>query len=414
MVILGLRVRSWVMYERASAFHLSKESASPSRIDFAESDFSSIGAISSDGSTNIYPALAKATDDLLRVNAKFKHIILLTDGQSVPGEYERTIRRAVAGKITLSTVGVGSDADKFLLEKLASEGSGRHYFCDDPNSIPQIFARETRLADRSTIDEEPFLAFEESPGARILGGLSLEEAPPLLGAVVVKAKPTSEIDLTTERGDPLLAHWRFGLGIVVAFASDVDGRWSAEWLDWPDFSAFWAQVARFAMRRGDAANARVSVATRGETAVVRLDVRDEYDRFINDASAAISVVGEDGSKRELTANRLAPGVYAASFPTKPDVKYAIAATAARENEKLFATRRALLRAARRETDAQIANEEALRTIAETTGGEFDPSPGRVGDIRGDVEPRKTAPARAWLLCFALAMFTIDVYLRRLN
>lgn len=119
-----------------------------------------IGSIVSSGATNVYAALNHAAEDLARANAKFKHIILLTDGKSAPGDYEKSIRKATDAEITVSTVGIG-DCDRFLLEKVASDGAGRFYHCADARSTPQIFARETKLADRSALNEEPFGAFRK-------------------------------------------------------------------------------------------------------------------------------------------------------------------------------------------------------------------------------------------------------------
>ena len=33
--------------------------------------------------------------------------------------------------------------------------------------------------------------------------------------------------------DPLLVSWRYGLGKVTAFTSDLSGRWGKEWVTWP-------------------------------------------------------------------------------------------------------------------------------------------------------------------------------------
>ncbi len=373
-----------------------------------------IGAISADGSTNLYPALTKATDDLLRVNAKFKHIILLSDGLSVPGDFEQAVRRAVGGKITVSTVGIGTDADRFLLEKLASEGAGRSYFTSDPRSIPQIFARETRLADKSAVKEDPFLVFEENSSSKIIGELSLEEAPPLLGNVVVRSKPASEVALTTELGEPLLTFWRYGLGRSVAFMSDVDGRWSAEWLDWSDFSIFWAQVVRFALRQNDSANANVSISPEGDKATVYVDVRDRFDRFLNDANVSATIVGPNGDKREAPAVQRAPGLYEVSFKTKPEIKYGVVINATLDGETLFTTSRAFTLEKGRETDVKAIDENTLRRIAEKTGGMFDPTPEEVANAEVSFEPKKTFPLRSILLCLALLTFVADVYVRRVD
>ena len=373
-----------------------------------------IGALASDGSTNIYPALAKATDDLLRVNAKFKHIILLTDGQSAPGDYDKAIRRATGGDVTVSTVGVGDDCDRFLLEKLAADGAGRYYQCDDPRAVPQIFARETKLADRSTLNETPFLPVEGTSYAEALAELSIEFAPPLLGNVVVEPKPTSSIALATETGDPLLAFWRFGLGRVVAYTSDVDGRWSAEWLDWPDFGTFWAQTLRFASRQENATRSELTLQLGAEYARIAVDALERNGERLDGGEATAAVVDKFGRKRSITLEQTAPGRYEASFPIEQDAKYGVQTTIARNGEPLVSLSRILYAPKSRESDLKPINEGALRELADATGGRY------ATDVDELVESsvvdkrvaRRAAPLRNALLLFALLLYVVDVYLRR--
>jgi len=49
------------------------------------------------------------------------------------------------------------------------------------------------------------------------------------------AQPRAETPLWTQHGDPLLAHWQFGLGRAVAFKSDAKPRWAKTWLAWEKY-----------------------------------------------------------------------------------------------------------------------------------------------------------------------------------
>ena len=375
-----------------------------------------IGALAADGATNIYPALAKATDDLLRVNAKFKHIVLLTDGQSVPGDFEKAIRRATSGDITVSTVGIGSDCDRFLLEKLATDGAGRYYQCDDPRSVPQIFARETNLADRSTLNETPFLPVEGTSYADAYASISLEYAPPLLGNVVVEPKPTSSVALVTESGAPLLAFWRFGLGRVVAFTSDVDGRWSAEWLDWPDFGPFWAQTLRFAGRDAQDARSELAISVQGARAQVAVNALTHSGARLNGGTGRVTLVDLQGRKRAYELEQSGPGRYEASFAVDPDAKYGAQATIERNGEPVVALNRIIYAPKSRESDVKPANEKLLRALANSTRGLYATDARELATAASradmDADARRAAPLRNPLLLLALALYVLDVYLRR--
>jgi uncharacterized membrane protein len=210
-----------------------------------------ISSIEAGGGTVMAPAMEEAYQALVGTTAKLKHVIILTDGISAPGDFEGIAANMASARITCSTVAVGEDADKKLLEEIARIGNGRSYFTNDPSNVPQIFAKETVAASKSAINEQPFLPQVVRP-SRVLDNINFEEAPFLLGYVVTRPKPTSELVLASEARDPLLAWWRYGLGMTVAFTSDAKSRWAAEWLTWPGYSKFWAQLVRHAMRKSEA------------------------------------------------------------------------------------------------------------------------------------------------------------------
>ena len=119
---------------------------------------------------------------------------------------------------------------------------------------------------------------------QVLSEIRLDEAPFLLGYVVTRPKPTAEVILATESGDPLLAWWRYGLGMSVAFTSDAKARWAAEWLTWPQFGQFWAQVVRHALRKAEAKGTLVQVERTGRKAVVSTRRhREPSGKFLNRA-----------------------------------------------------------------------------------------------------------------------------------
>src|SRR5258708_5934117 len=108
------------------------------------------------GGTEIYPALKEAFDALVPLDAKVKHIILLTDGEAPRGPYEELAKQMDAAQITTSTVGIGSDADTTLLKELAQLGHGRYYDGNDPFDLPQLLVKETQQVQRAAIVEEDF------------------------------------------------------------------------------------------------------------------------------------------------------------------------------------------------------------------------------------------------------------------
>src|SRR5690606_16265543 len=76
------------------------------------------------GGTNIFPALVMAYDSLATHAAATKHVVLLTDGHSQPGDFPGIVERMALDRITVSTVAVGDGADAALLEEIARWGRG--------------------------------------------------------------------------------------------------------------------------------------------------------------------------------------------------------------------------------------------------------------------------------------------------
>ena len=206
-----------------------------------------IRSLKAGGQTDMGPAIDKAYLALREAPARRKHIVLLTDGISHPADFEGLAREIAGSGITMSTVALGKDASRPLLETLARIGNGRFYPRDTPADLSRIFELEAAGATGHGVREGAFHPKVAGP-APFLAGVDLSKVPPLLGYVETVAKPASERILVSQSGDPLLVWWRFGKGTSVAFTSDAQDRWAAEWLSWPGFKPFWVQLARHAMR----------------------------------------------------------------------------------------------------------------------------------------------------------------------
>jgi len=137
-----------------------------------------------------------------------------------------------AARITTSVVGLGTPADKDVefLKQLAQTGGGRFYLTSDALTLPQIFSTETMRVAQNSMVEEPVNAVPVKQNAPVLDGIDWTQAPLLLGYNVTKLKPTADMLLATDKGDPLLVTWRYGAGEVAAFTSDAKSRWAPEWI----------------------------------------------------------------------------------------------------------------------------------------------------------------------------------------
>jgi uncharacterized membrane protein len=377
-----------------------------------------ISRITAGGGTVMGPPLEQALEALRAVEARFKHVILLTDGIPTDMADLRGIAAAMAtSRITLSTVGIGDpggeDVDKRLLEEMATAGKGRFYYTDDPSAVPQIFVQETIAANKSALKEDPFrpVVLQQTP---VLANLDFAAAPPLLGHVQTRARPTGEVVLATETGDPLLAWWRTGLGMSIGFTSNAKTNWAGDWISWPGYSKFWAQVVRHGMRKSDAKGIQVQVETRHRRATVTLDAFDPgNDEFLNQAEVRLTVIDPQYAKHDHVLQQTAPGRYVAEFDTPSVGAYHLDLMLTQDNALLYRQSRGLVVGYPDELRLRPTNEELLRAIARASGGTYQPAPEEVFAER-DRTARQALPLWPYLVTAAACLFVCDVALRRLQ
>ncbi len=371
-----------------------------------------ISAIEAGGGTTMGPPMEAAFEALQQTQSKLKHVIVLTDGISEPADFEGIATNMVQAKMTCTTVAVGDDCDFKLLENIAKIGNGRYYHSEDPANIPQIFAKETVTASKSAINEVPFTPTILRSSAA-LADLNLEAAPPLFGYVTTRPKPTSEVILITDKGDPLLSWWRYGLGMSVAFTSDAKGRWAAEWVSQPLFGKFWAQVIRHAMRKSDAKGVFVQMTQKDGKATVTLDAVKVDGNYLNDARTSLTVLEPQGGEKKLTMTQTAPGRYVGEFPIEKTGTYHVQMNQDAKGQSATQQSRGLVVNYDDELRIRPTDEKLLETLTQVSGGVFKPDPESVfaPDGRSATRP---LPLWPYLLIAALLIFLVDVALRRID
>ncbi len=384
-----------------------------------------IRRVAASGGTNIFPALDMAYQDLAVTRARIKHVILLTDGQSPEDGIADLVQVMRAEGMTVSTVGLGADVNRALMQSIASLGAGRSYFTNDPHNVPRIFMRETTAVARSAAVEEYFQPTQVAP-ADFLRGVPIASAPFLHGYVATRAKGSpAQVVLASDLGEPILARVRLGLGWSMAWTSDVKNRWAVEWLRWPGFSRFWAQLVREHMRQRRGHRLDMQAEVVGDEVRVVVDGIGPDDRFLNGLESSLRMEGpmgeaparrgaEGGRRRtEHTLRQSAPGRYEARLPLPGYGSYVLTASHRFEGREVAESSAQLARPYPREYLTLEPDRALLSSAARITGGDEAPSTGRLFDPRGESirAHRELWPA---LLGAALVLYLLDLLLRRVR
>jgi uncharacterized membrane protein len=374
-----------------------------------------IDRIQSGGQTSIFPALATALRMLEKQTAARKHVIVLSDGGTAPGDFDRLLARMQDAGITVSTVTIGRSGNPQLMARIADLGGGKNYVAEQIEQLPQLFVEEARNVTQTAVMEEPF---KPAVKRRIeaVRGLDFARAPPLLGFVSTRAKDGAEVFLATGTGAPLVARWQYGLGRSVLFSSDVKNRWAAQWLKWEGYGKFWAQLTRDTMRRETGEQIAFSVERNGDEAIVTLRAMSERGEWRNRLAPRLSVSAAQGERRTLAMRQTGPGHYEARLPLPPagsrgDTLSLIAGPGLPADIARRAGTRRLpvgYPAEYRSTPPDLA---LLGAIAGRTGGKVGASVAEIFDAQGERGARRT-PLWPWLVGSALVMYLLDILLRR--
>ncbi|MGB7951315.1 MAG: VWA domain-containing protein [Candidatus Binatia bacterium] len=269
-----------------------------------------LASLQSDGGTDLFKAMVEAYRGIATKQAAIKHVIVLSDGLTDKADFRGLVQRMTRDGITVSTVSVGSDADVQLMADIAKDGKGRGYVALDPSTIPQIFTTETLLISRDLLVEKVFTpSIVASVGP--LKGIG-NNLPSLRGYVLTYPKPRADLFMKADK-DPLLVSWRYGLGQVMAFTSDLSGRWGKDWVAWQGFPQWASQLARDTVRKVVETRNRTDFHTEGEAVKVVSDLVSKEGKFLNHLKLRANITAPNRATEENVLQQTAPGRYEGKF-----------------------------------------------------------------------------------------------------
>ena len=368
-----------------------------------------IAAITPSGPTRIYPALEQAYLSLHNAHARAKHVVVLSDGRSLPDDHESLVKRMTAAHMTVSSIAVGPAADRELLHNIAVWGKGRDYAVQNARELPEVFVKEARNAATPSFDEKEIVPVVKAPA--FLPNVDVGRVPHLKGMTATVIKDAALEVLATDDGDPLLAFWPVGLGRTAVFASDVKDRWASAWIKWRGYAPFFASVVRSVQRQRTPAIdlSLTSGPVRGSTRSVgiTLEARDARGEYRNLLRPAVAVKTGDRSAT-VPLRQVAPGRYEASLMADATTTLSVSTT---DSER--AIERVLVPDPAAEYRFRGVDEEALEAIATSTGGTLRPTAGALAPGPGE-RHSKRRPLWPALTVVALLLWFADILLRRVR
>lgn len=373
------------------------------------------------GGIYVYTGIEAAYEALDKISAPLKHVILFSDatdseekikgvpfGGGVGPTCQDLARKQRSRGITTSVIGIGGedDIDTPFLKELASAGGGRFYLTADATKLRGLFVEETeRLVDTSLheADFRPVLVRAH----KLTEGIDYATAPMLSGYQEVEARPTAEVLLTGPEDHPILTTWRYGLGHVVAWASDAGPRWAQKWLAWPGYSKQWTQAARFALRTRSGDETAIEVEYVAGQARLRVARRDAHGLTLDKGAVRARLAGVGDGSGEIALSSIEPGLWQGEVSAQPGRAYTVEVVD--EDDEVLATHTfaAPPPAERRHRGVDNA---ALDTIRERTGGQREPE--RLRPTLSSAVTTDVLHLWPFAILLALLLLPIDALLRR--
>jgi hypothetical protein len=264
------------------------------------------------GGTAIYPGLVEALEMLDGIDATAKHIVVMTDGLSQPGDFPGVVGQLRAQGVTVSAVAIGEGADTSVARTIADLGGGAAHITADFEALPSILSQEAMLL-ASPVKEGATQPVWQDRSASFLGALPAQ-LPPLTGFVGTTAKPDAELVATTTddegRDMPVLAYWRYGNGMVMALTTDATGPWSDAWQRLPQYGALWNDILLQFQPTTPRPGLTLTTASDGDYLDLRVSALDEDGLPLTGRSLVATVTPpQDGASETTTLTEVRPGLY---------------------------------------------------------------------------------------------------------
>lgn len=356
------------------------------------------------GGTDIYFPVQDALDKLEGVEARSKHILLISDGKNEQGvrDWRGLVDRLEeTTEITLSAIAVGGTPNTTLLGMLSDAGGGTLYRAADFDTLPQVSIRATQRLSR-----ERFVTEASEVAGTLLESLPNTTVPPLDGYVVTFPKETSETLLWSSE-DPIVSTWRTGLGTVSVLNTDLRGIWTEQWSGWRSLpELFEALLSTTEPRLAATLGLSASVSLGQDHVSIIVDAREDAGGFADFLDLSVTILPLDTTH---TLEQVGPGLYHIELPLPEKGGYALQIADHTRNRLLTLPLTVPYAPEYRDIGP---HRELLALLARQTGGAMLDDPEAELPVITEHRAERFASLQPMLLLAVLAIFMLELVLRK--
>lgn len=266
-----------------------------------------ISGLSTEHGTYYSTALEAAYNEMADAPTEKKNVIFLSDGSPNDHGYYQVAEKLGDLGVTISTIGLGYDGQ--ILVRIAEEGSGRYYYVEDAEDLPNIMENEAKQAAGSAMTGKFIPVI--STVSELTDGIEDSDMPTIYGYLGTTLKDDAIAYITTDSGHPIFASWQYGVGTVACFTSDLNGNWSSDWIASEVGQMITGRMVETTVddiHRDTSLTANVT--PRGTTADIAVQTAGE------DTDGTLSVtVSYDGKSENYDFSRMGNGLYKVTVDT---------------------------------------------------------------------------------------------------
>lgn len=275
------------------------------------------------GGTALYPGLERAAELLASTEAASRHVVVMTDGLSQPGDIGSAVSNLAQLDTTVSAIAIGTGSDVERVREIARLGGGTAHTTTDFRALPSILAQEAMLLSGDPVVRESVVPQRTTADPGLMGDMP-SAFPPLAGFVETTAKSEAHVLLQDDQDRPLLAAWRYGAGRVISYAAHGVGPWSEAWSEVSTFPAWWGQWIRWTVQASPRRGLNATATLVGDAVRVDAQVLGEDGEYLSGLDLRASTYALEDTQdavhtyeTERSLVETNPGMYSAWLAVPP-------------------------------------------------------------------------------------------------